>query len=64
VKGEVAHLPSGASLEHVCLPLLDEWMGRTFWGVHLITDEDLSLVQQALKVNIFSQKDKKKIGNI
>jgi hypothetical protein len=62
VKGEVAHLPSGASLEHVRLPLLDEWMGRTFWGVHLITDEDLPLVQQALQVDIFSQKDKKKIG--
>jgi hypothetical protein len=63
VKGEAADLLQGdGSLDGVRLPLLDEWMGRTFWGVHLICDEDLPLVQRALQVDFFDKKSKKEIG--
>jgi hypothetical protein len=63
VKGQAADLlRGGGSLEHARLPLLDEWMVRTFWGVHLICDEDFPRVRRALQVDIFLKKYKKEIG--
>lgn len=63
MKGQVAGLSHGdGSLEHARLPLLDEWMVRIFWGVHLICDEDFPWVRQALRVDIFLKKHKKEIG--
>lgn len=63
VKAEAASLlPGSDSLKQARLPILDEWIARSCWGVHLICDEDLPLLRRALSVDILAPENKKEIG--